>query len=57
MSELYESELFVGMSITYNRILDRLGSIYEGPNKCSTFNDYAQPQNSQASPKSKGVGG
>lgn len=43
MRELYESD-FAGVITLYNRVCDRLGSIYEGPNKCSTFNDYAQPK-------------
>ena len=57
MSELYEHPLFTGLIPYYNRVMDTLETIYEKPHKCSTFNDYAQPQNSQASPESKGVGG
>ena len=44
MSELYEHPFFTGLIPYYNRVMDTLETIYESPNKCSTFNDYAQPK-------------
>lgn len=44
MKELYEHPLFTGLIPYYNRVMETLETIYEKPNKCSTFNDYPQPK-------------
>jgi hypothetical protein len=44
MSELYEHPLFTGLIPYYNKVMDTLETIYEGPNKCSTFNEYYSPK-------------
>lgn len=44
MSELYEHPLFTGLIPYYNRVMDTLETIYEKPNKCSTFNEYYSPK-------------
>ena len=44
MSKLYEHPLFTGLIPHYNRVMDTLETIYEGPNKCSAFNNYDSPK-------------